>query len=167
MLQRIRLVSFDIEGVYTDGLKYFTAEGWTGMTFHTRDSFALELLLRGGFEVALVSTAQSQIIQERARALGVQHTFVGVQDKGSVLVTLRDRLGIREDEALHVGDDLWDLKAFRVVGVRVAVGDAVKEVKREATWIASARGGRGAVREVTDALFRARGVDIAELALGD
>lgn len=165
ILQKVRLVSFDIEGVYTDGLKQFTAEGWTGMTFHTRDSFALELLLKAGYEVALVSTAQSAIISERTRTLGIEHAYLGVRDKGDVLAGVRKRLGIDKEQALHVGDDLWDLPAFGVVGVKVAVGDAVNELKKEATWITSAVGGRGAVREVADALCTARGIDMAKLAL--
>lgn len=167
LLRRIRLVSFDIEGVYTDGLKHFTPEGWTGMTFHTRDSFGLELLLRAGYEVALISSAQSDMISERARTLGVRHIYVGVRDKGSVLVGIRNRLGINIDEALHVGDDLGDLAAYGVVGMKVAVRDAVAEVRREATWIVSATGGRGAVREVADTLCRARGIDLTKLALGE
>jgi 3-deoxy-D-manno-octulosonate 8-phosphate phosphatase (KDO 8-P phosphatase) len=157
-LERIRLIASDVDGVLTSGIVPFDAEGGRMGFFSARDGMAVTLCLQAGIEFAIVSGARSQALVARARELGVRHLYEGVRDKGACLTALQAELGIARDATLFIGDDVNDLSAFAAAGIGVAVADAALEVRAGAGWVTRAGGGAGAVREVVDAVLRARGV---------
>jgi 3-deoxy-D-manno-octulosonate 8-phosphate phosphatase (KDO 8-P phosphatase) len=155
--KNIRLLLLDVDGVLTDGQLFFDAKGEALKVFHVRDGHGLKMAMRGGIEVAMLSGRRSDAAFHRARELGISRFYEGLRDKVAVLEELLATLGLTPREVAMVADDLVDLPVLNRVGLAVAVADAVPEVKAAAHWVTSLPGGRGAVRQVTDLLLKARG----------
>ncbi|WP_250471179.1 HAD hydrolase family protein [Caballeronia sp. GAFFF1] len=166
---RIKLMVFDVDGVFTDGSLYFSAEGDTMKSFNSLDGQGVKLLERIGVQTAIITGRQSRIVAARAKELGITHLYQGVADKTVALAQLLDATGISAAECGYMGDDWPDLAVMRRCGFAAAPANAHAEVKERVHWVTEARGGHGAVREVCDAILRAQnGYDaLLAAALGD
>jgi 3-deoxy-D-manno-octulosonate 8-phosphate phosphatase (KDO 8-P phosphatase) len=153
---RARLVALDVDGTLTDGRILYSAEG-DSVSFDVRDGIALEWLARAGIVVAWISGRSSAATAKRAERLRVREVYLGVEDKRACLEALQAKLGISVDETIAMGDDLPDLALAARARTFVAPADARAEVLAAATHVMSSRGGRGAVRELTELILRARG----------
>ena len=152
----IRLLVLDVDGVLTDGRLYFSARGETLKVFHVRDGHGIKLLMAAGIAVAALSGRRSGALAARMRELGVPHVVQACSDKVAALHRLTERLNIDPLSCACIVDDTPDLPLMSAVGVAGAVADAHPVVLSAAHWIAKANGGQGAVRELCDALLRAR-----------
>ena len=152
----IRLVIFDVDGVFTNGLLYLSDDGTETKTFNVKDGHGVKLLMRAGVEVAIISGRRSAAVDRRMEELGVRHVFQGIRDKLAVFRDLIGRLGIEPAEVAYLGDDLPDLDVMRVVGLPAATGDAHPDLLPHAVWTSARPGGHGAVREFCDLLLAAR-----------
>ena len=155
-LADVRLVAFDIDGVFTDGRFYLSNDGVESKAFNTQDGFGVRALLKAGIDVAVISGRQSAAVDQRMNELGVQFVVQGNADKVAAIETIVRELDIDEKSVAYVGDDLPDLPLLRRAGVSVAVSNAREEVKAECDYTTKAAGGFGAVREVCDLILRAR-----------
>jgi 3-deoxy-D-manno-octulosonate 8-phosphate phosphatase (KDO 8-P phosphatase) len=155
-LARIRLLILDIDGVLTDGRLYFSARGEALKVFHVRDGHGIKLLLAAGVAVAAFSGRRSGAAAARMRELRVPHVMQGCLDKVAALHRLTDRLDLDPLDCACICDDTPDLPLMSAVGLAGAVADAHPVVLSAAHWIARANGGQGAVRELCDAVLRAR-----------
>jgi 3-deoxy-D-manno-octulosonate 8-phosphate phosphatase (KDO 8-P phosphatase) len=155
-LGRIGLLVLDVDGVLTDGRLYFSPRGEELKVFHVRDGHGIKLLLQSGVAVAAVSGRRSAAVTVRMRELGVRHVVQACQDKVAALSALNSRLGIGPLHTACMVDDTPDLPLMSAVGFAAAVADAHPLVKSAAHWTAKAAGGAGAVRELCDAILRAR-----------
>ena len=152
----IELVALDIDGVLTDGSLYFSGRGETFKVFHARDGHGIKLLMGVGIEVAAISGRRSAAVTARMRELKVRHVVQGCSDKVAALHKLTRQLRIEPLKCACVVDDTVDLPLMSAVGFAAAVADAHPLVLAAAHWVSAAPGGRGAVREFTDAILRAR-----------
>ncbi len=152
----MRLVAFDVDGVFTDGRFYLSNEGIESKAFHTHDGFGVRQLLEAGLDVAVISGRESAAVDTRMSELGVKYVIQGNSDKVAAFEALVNDLGINEVVAVYVGDDLADLPLLRRVGFSVAVSNAHDEVKAECDYTTDKAGGYGAVREVCDLVLNAR-----------
>lgn len=160
---RIRLACFDVDGTLTDGRLVYDGEGRETKAFHVLDGQGLKLLEENGVAVAFITARRNAAIQARARDLGLQHVYTGVKDKGAVLFQLCESLELSLEEAAHMGDDLPDLPALMQVGLAAAPHNAHPWVAERVHWIARARGGEGAARELCDLILEAKGLRAAIL----
>lgn len=156
-LQAVKAVILDVDGVLTDGGIYYDPTGREIKRFHVTDGLGIELLRHAGIRVAILSGRVSEALTRRAAELKVTECYQGIRDKKAQIEKLRQQWQLKTDELLYVGDDLNDLPAFEAVGVRVAVANAVAELKERAHHTTQASGGNGAVREVCEWLLKARG----------
>ena len=154
-LADIRLVAFDIDGVFTDGRFYLSDEGVETKAFHTQDGFGVRQLLNAGIDVAVISSRKSNAVEKRMAELGVAHILQGCENKVAALDSIIAELGITPAECAYVGDDIPDLPLLAHVGVSVAVANAVPELHDQCDMSTSAAGGFGAVREVCDLVLAA------------
>jgi 3-deoxy-D-manno-octulosonate 8-phosphate phosphatase (KDO 8-P phosphatase) len=152
----IELLVLDVDGVLTDGQLYFTARGETLKAFHVRDGRGIKLLAQSGIAVAAISGRRSAAVTVRMRELGVRHVMQGCSDKVAALASLAKRLDTHPLSCACLVDDTPDLPLMAAVGFAAAVADAHPLVLSASHWISTAPGGRGAVRELCDALLRAR-----------
>jgi len=155
ILEQIRLVAFDVDGVFTDGRFYLSNEGVESKAFHTQDGFGVRQLIKSGIAVAVISGRNSRAVELRMAELGVEHVVQGCKDKVAALDELAGRLGINIDQCAFVGDDIPDLPLLNAVGFSIAVANAVNAVKAQCDYTTSARGGHGAVREVSELVLAA------------
>jgi 3-deoxy-D-manno-octulosonate 8-phosphate phosphatase (KDO 8-P phosphatase) len=155
-LARIRLLILDVDGVLTDGRLYFGARGEALKVFHVRDGHGIKLLLTAGVAVAAFSGRRSGAVAARMRELRVPHLVQACSDKVAALHGLAKCLGLDPLDCACICDDTPDLPLMSAVGLAGAVADAHPVVLSAAHWIARANGGHGAVRELCDAVLRAR-----------
>jgi 3-deoxy-D-manno-octulosonate 8-phosphate phosphatase (KDO 8-P phosphatase) len=150
---KVKLLGLDIDGVLTDGGVTWHQDGTVSRRFDIKDGFGLVRFQESGGVVAVISSSTSQVGVERLTALGIQHVFTGVPDKAVQLTELMTQLDIDAEHVAFVGDDVPDLGCFDVVGISVAPADAATEVVARAHYVTAAAGGKGAVREVCDAIW--------------
>ena len=155
-LADVRLVAFDIDGVFTDGRLYISNDGIESKAFHTRDGFGIRQLIAAGLHVAVISGRESIAVEKRMSELGVHHVIQGNSDKVAAFDALAEELGISNFDAVYVGDDIPDLPLLSRVGFSVAVSNAHEEVKAATDYTTNNAGGFGAVREVCDLILNAR-----------
>ena len=154
-LGNIRLVAFDVDGVFTDGRFYLSNDGVESKSFNTQDGFGIRQLINSGFEVAVISGRQSAAVDRRMAELGVQHVIQGCRDKVAALDDLCVSLRLTAEQCAYVGDDVPDLPLLNAVGVSFAVANAVAEVREQCDFTTAASGGAGAVREVCELILGA------------
>ena len=157
----IRLVGLDVDGVLTDGGIYLGAVDGRPMEFkryEIQDGLGIYLMKRAGIRVAIVTGRVSDSVRLRAAELGVDDV---AQDpnaqKRPAFLAMLDRHGIDLSEAAFIGDDFPDMAVLHRVGLPVAVGNAVPEVKAACALQLERRGGQGAIREFAERLLKARG----------
>jgi 3-deoxy-D-manno-octulosonate 8-phosphate phosphatase (KDO 8-P phosphatase) len=154
---RIKLLILDVDGVLTDGGLIWHANGEESKVFHVHDGHGIRLLQRAGIEVALLTGRRSQVVDHRARDLGIKLVVQGSRNK---LADYEDILQLREldDQSVaYVGDDLVDLPLFRRVGLAVAVADGTAHIFPYCHASTESKGGGGAVREVCEFLLQVQG----------
>lgn len=158
---RVRLLGLDVDGVLTDNGVYIGPVAGARVElkrFDIQDGLGLILLKTANLPVVWVSGRASEATALRAAELRVDELLqVPGPRKAAAFEQVLQRHGIGWDEAAFVGDDLADLPILRRVGLPIAVANAVVEVKQVAAFVTHAAGGHGAVREVVEALLRARG----------
>ena len=157
-LKNIQLLLLDVDGVLTDGRIIYDDAGSQTKEFNVRDGLGLKLVMAAGIKVGIVTGRKSEALQHRCRDLGIQYLYDGVRQKDQLLEKIIEQTGADPDHMAFVGDDLPDLGLMRRIGLPIAVADAHELVKSYAGWITSAAGGSGAVREVCEALLKAREV---------
>lgn len=153
----LRLIAFDIDGVFTDGRFYLSDDGVETKAFHTQDGFGVRRVIDAGMQVAVISGRSSGAVEKRMAELGVQHVVLGCKDKVAALDSIAASLGINTAQCGYVGDDIPDLPLLNHVGYSFAVANAVAEVRDACDHTTTARGGHGAVREVCELILRSGG----------
>ena len=159
--RRVRLIGLDVDGVLTDNGVFIGPVAGQRVElkrFDIQDGLGLILLRTAGLPVVWLSGRNSEATALRAAELRVEELLqVPGPRKAAAFGEVLQRRGIPWEEAAFVGDDLADLPVLRKVGLPIAVANAVPEIKAVAAHVTAAAGGYGAVREVVEALLRARG----------
>jgi 3-deoxy-D-manno-octulosonate 8-phosphate phosphatase (KDO 8-P phosphatase) len=163
-LKLIRLVAFDVDGVLTDGGLYYSDAGEEFKRFNSLDGHGLKMLKATGVEIAIITGRSSRCVEARAKNLGVEHVYQGVENKLEAMVNLLDKLKLTRDAAAYVGDDVVDLTVMRHVGLSISVPDSPQLVRERSGYTTQCRGGNGAVREVCELIMSAQGTLDAQLA---
>lgn len=152
----VRLASFDVDGVLTDGRIYVDDDGRETKAFHALDGVGMKRLAAAGIAVAWITGSASPSVEHRARALGIAHLVRGTEDKLPAWTRLRASLGLAAVECAHIGDDLPDVPLLAACGFAASVPDAPDDVRRHAHYVTRRGGGRGAGREFAELLLAAR-----------
>jgi 3-deoxy-D-manno-octulosonate 8-phosphate phosphatase (KDO 8-P phosphatase) len=155
---RVTLLLLDVDGVLTDGKLVYDTAGRELKAFYVRDGHGIKMLQQSGIEVGIITGRRSEIVERRARELGIGLVCQGVADKRAAWQALLQEKGLTPEQTGYVGDDILDVPLLRVVGFAAAVGDAEAYVMEAADYVAARAGGNGAVREVTDFLLHAHGL---------
>lgn len=159
--RRIRFVGLDVDGVLTDGGIYLGSVGDVSHEFKRydiQDGLGITLMRRAGLRIAIVTGRVSESVRMRARELEIEDVAQDPSaNKLPALLNMLSRYGIQPSEAAFIGDDFPDMAVLRAVGLPVAVGNAVTEVRAASALRLERNGGAGAVREFAELLLKARG----------
>jgi len=156
-LKKIRLLVFDIDGVFTDGRLYILPDGAEVKVFNVHDGVGVFLARKAGLKVALVTGRSGKAVAHRAKELNVDKFMPKVQKKEDVLPELIRSMGCTADETLFMTDEILDLDAMDLAGVTACPADAAPEVKAKAHIVCVKGGGMGAVREIIEMVLKSQG----------
>lgn len=165
----IAAVVFDVDGVLTDGSLYYGIEGEQLKVFSARDGMGMAMLRDSGVRMGIVSGRSSPVIEERVRELGIDQIAFRRMDKALALEELATRWKIPVERIACIGDDVVDVPMLRRAGYSACPADADPRVLRVVDRVCESAGGRGAVRELAEAVLRARGdwsVQVERFELG-
>jgi 3-deoxy-D-manno-octulosonate 8-phosphate phosphatase (KDO 8-P phosphatase) len=152
----VRLALFDVDGVLTDGRIWYGPEGEAMKAFDVRDGHGI-VLLRDHVELGVISGRPGKTSERRLEELRFRHAIYGERDKLAGYARLA-HLGIPDEAVAYMGDDVNDLPLLGKVGLAACPADAHPAVRERVHFVASAPGGRGAVRELCELLLRAKGL---------
>ncbi len=148
---------FDVDGVLTDGSVLVMPDGLLARSMNIKDGYAMQLAVKKGYRVIIISGGDSQEVKERLNKLGVSEVWMSVGNKMQCLQELINKDGIGKEEVLFMGDDIPDLEAIQFVGLPCCPADAVIEIKEASKYISSFNGGKGCVRDVMEKVLKLRG----------
>lgn len=160
LLEQFKNIStfiFDIDGVLTDGTLWIYDDGQMVRRMNIKDGYALQLAIKKGYRVLVISGGNSEAVKERLRKLGVNDVFLKVENKSELLEQYRDTNGLHFQEMLYMGDDIPDYNVMKIVGLGCAPADAAPEIRHIAQYISPLNGGEGCVREVIEKVMKLRG----------
>ncbi|MFN4327877.1 MAG: KdsC family phosphatase [Limnobacter sp.] len=146
----VRLLGLDVDGTLTDGGLYFGQDGEVMKRFSVFDGQGLRLLMDHGVKVVWITARQSQIVEKRARDLGIFDLVQGCKTKLSAMDNIRTQLGLAWDECAFFGDDWPDFPVLKAVGLACTTPHSPAEMRAVANWTNSRPAGHGAVRELCD-----------------
>lgn len=155
-MQQIRLILSDVDGVLTDGSITFDNQGIESKTFHVRDGLGIKLWQRSGGRFGIITARSSHIVKVRMAELGVDVVRQGSEKKLPVGRQLIEEMGLEPEQVCYVGDDLSDLNLLAHVGLAVTVADGVPEAKDLAHFTTQSNGGKGAMRELIEAILKSQ-----------
>lgn len=156
--KNIRLLILDVDGVLTDGRIILDNRGNELKFFHVRDGHGIKMLLKHGIHVALITGRTSGVVEKRAKELGIRDVFQKSLDKRIPYRKLAEKYALHDSEIACVGDDIVDIPLLKICGLPITVADSHDTVKAVVKMTTREKGGRGAVREVSDFLLRAKGL---------
>lgn len=157
-LQKIKAFVFDIDGVLSNQTINLDVDGVPLRTINLRDGYALQLAVKNGYEVCVISGGNSEPFKKRLNSLGVENVYLGVSEKTSVLKAFMDESGLTREQVLYMGDDIPDYHVMKEAGVAVCPGDADNEIKQISLYISDKQGGKGCVRDVIEQVMRLHGL---------
>ncbi|WP_294445857.1 HAD hydrolase family protein [uncultured Mailhella sp.] len=152
----VRFLVLDVDGVCTDGKLYFQENGHPLKCFNAQDGIGIKTALMAGIGIGIITGRNDPCVLARMSQLGVRDYYAGFESKLPKLEAIRRKYHLRKEEMAYLGDDWIDLDPMRSVGMPMAVANAVAQVKKEALYVTSARGGEGAVREAVEFLLASR-----------
>ena len=155
--QQVKLFVFDIDGVLTDGSLYVFASGEQVRRMNIKDGFALQLAVKKGYGMMVMSGSQSEGVMRRLEKLGITDIFMNVKDKRQQLKDYTENKKFLSEQVLFMGDDIPDYLTMKSVGVACAPLDAMPEIRQAAHYISRCKGGEGCVRDVIEKVLKLNG----------
>lgn len=152
--KQITTFVFDVDGVLTDGTLFVFDNGQFVRRMNIKDGFALQLAVKKGYRVAIISGGTSDAVTERLNRLGINDVFMQVTDKNKRLAEYVQQHKLSWNEVLFMGDDIPDYVVMKQVGMPCAPADAASEIKQIATYISLTPGGQGCVRDVIEKVLK-------------
>lgn len=148
---------FDVDGVMTDGTLLVLPDGVMARRMNIKDGYALQLAIKKGYRVLVISGGDSPEVKERLNKLGVTDVWMKIHNKKQVLTDYLLKEGISKDQVLYMGDDIPDLDVIKLAGLPCCPSDAVQEIKDASLYISHLAGGAGCVRDVIEKVMKLRG----------
>lgn len=151
--EKITTFIFDVDGVLTDG-SVVLMNGEQARTMYVRDGYALQLAVKQGYRVAVISGGRSEEVRKRMEGLGVKDNFLSIQNKLEQYEAYKLEHGLSDEEILYMGDDVPDIQLLQRAGISSGPADADHEIKEIVDYISPFNGGRGCVRDIIEKVLR-------------
>lgn len=148
-MSKIKLLVMDVDGTLTDGKIYMGNNGEVMKAFDVKDGCGIkDILPTMGITPVIITGRVSQIVENRAKEIGITELHQGVRDKLAVLKEVAEKYAATPDEIAYIGDDINDLDCIEYCGFTACPADAVEEVKLMVSYVCENNGGKGAIREL-------------------
>lgn len=156
-LKSIKAFVFDCDGVLTDGSVTLMPDGEQVRKMSTRDGYALQLAVKKGFIVAIITGGSSSAVKSRMTRLGVNDVYLACHDKVRALKELMHIYSLNADDILYMGDDMPDYEVMQIVGLPTCPDNAAQEIKNLSDYVSHKGGGEGCVRDVIEQTMKVQG----------
>jgi 3-deoxy-D-manno-octulosonate 8-phosphate phosphatase (KDO 8-P phosphatase) len=157
LLKNINTFVLDYDGVLTDGKVILREEGEPLRTANVRDGYAIQLAVKRGYRVVIISGGRSNSVINRMRSLNVQDIFLGIEKKEEVLKDYMIKHGLSKENILYMGDDIPDYYVMQMAGIASCPADASEEIKAISHYISAYKGGTGCVRDIIEQVLKVQG----------
>lgn len=157
-LTNIRGIAFDVDGVLSPSTIPMDENGMPCRLLNIKDGYAIQLAVKKGLKLAIISGGRSKAVALRYRSLGVDDVYMGAAFKLPLFEQWLEEAGLDASETIFVGDDIPDLKVMEQAGVSVAPADAAWQVKEAADYISPYDGGHGVARDIIEKVLTAHGL---------
>ena len=153
-LKHVKAFVLDIDGVLTDATIHVTESGEQLRRFNVRDGYAMQLAIKKGYKICVISGGKSASVTLRLQGLGITDVHLGITNKLEVYNNFISQHQFTDREVIYMGDDIPDLPVMKIAGVRVCPADAVEEVKEVSDYISPKNGGEGCVRDIIEKVLK-------------
>jgi 3-deoxy-D-manno-octulosonate 8-phosphate phosphatase (KDO 8-P phosphatase) len=157
LLKQITTFIFDYDGVLTDGSVIMMPDGEALRISNIKDGYALQLAVKKGYNVAIISGAKSGSMIKRLEALRIKDYFLGIENKLETLQHYLQTRNIDPAQVLFMGDDIPDYQVMKAVGVAACPSDAAEEIREISKYISGFPGGKGCARDVIEQVMKVQG----------
>lgn len=157
LLPGVRAFAFDIDGVLSSQTVHMSEDGIPMRTANIKDGYVLQLAVKLGYKIAIITGGNTQSVRKRYEGLGITDIYMGQSTKMGAYTEWRDKHSLKDSEIMYMGDDMPDLPLLKVVGVPVCPIDACVDVKEVCRYISPFKGGECCVRDVVEQVLRAKG----------
>ncbi len=154
LFKPIKLIAMDVDGVLTNGSLLLLENGQMARTMNIKDGYALQLAVKHGYEVVVISGADDSAVQNRLQKLGITHIHLGVTDKAGLLKSLMTSRQLDASQVLFIGDDMPDYAVMQSVGLACCPSDAAADIVQISHYVSPVKGGAGCVRDVIEKVLR-------------
>ena len=153
-LVRVKAFIFDIDGVLSLQTISLNSFGVPNRTVNLRDGYALQLAVKKGYHIGIISGSNSREYQKRLRGLGINDIYLKSRSKLDSFNAFLNKHNINKSEVLFMGDDIPDFEVMKEAGIPVCPSDADSEIKQVSSYISDKKGGEGCVRDVIEQVLR-------------
>ncbi len=157
LFKSIKTFVFDVDGVLATDILVILQGGEMARNMNSKDGYALQLAVKKGYGVAIISGGSSEPVRERLERLGVQNVYLGIHDKKEKLLEYVQENNLQLEEILYMGDDIPDYLVMNLVGLPCCPADAVQEIKQISKYISPISGGKGCGRDVIEKVLKLNG----------
>ena len=156
-LKQIKAIIFDVDGVLSAETITLAADGEPLRTVNIKDGYAIQLAVKMGLRVAILTGGNTEAIRLRYERLGVEDIHMGCAVKVKTYEAFLRRYGLSDAEVMYMGDDIPDVEIMRRAGCPVCPQDACADVKAISLYVSPLKGGHGCGRDVIEQTLRAQG----------
>ena len=157
-LTSVKAVIFDVDGVLSLSTIQMSPAGLPVRTVNIKDGYAIQLAIKMGLKLAIISGGTDPSIEERYRKLGMKDIFMSCSTKIQVLHKYLADNNLSADEVIYVGDDIPDYEIMQIVGCPCCPADACSDIKEISTYVSPYEGGKGCARDIIEQILRAKGL---------
>lgn len=152
--KKIKLVITDVDGVLTDGGRYYSDKKEIFKKFHVRDGMGVNLLLRNGIKTVIITKEISKIVNLWAKKMNVSKVYSGIKTKENELEKICKSYKILPSEIAFIGDDVNDIELMKKVGLSATPSDGILQAIKIVDYVCKDSGGNGVFREITDLILK-------------
>jgi 3-deoxy-D-manno-octulosonate 8-phosphate phosphatase (KDO 8-P phosphatase) len=156
-LKKIKALVFDVDGVLSRETISMYPSGEPMRTVNIKDGYALQLAVKAGYHVAIITGARTEAVRVRYQGLGIKDIYIGASIKRDCFEELLTMYELQPDEVMYMGDDIPDYEVMQMCGLPCCPADAAHEIKALSVYISPQRGGEGCGRDVIEQIMRAQG----------
>jgi len=165
-LKKIKAFVFDVDGVLSCDVIPLAPDGDPMRTVNIKDGYALQLAVKKGYHVGIITGGYTDAVKLRFSRLGIEHIYMRCAIKTKDFADFLQKTGVSPEEVMYAGDDIPDYEVMKKVGLPVAPADACPEIKNIALYISPRKGGEGVARDVIEQTMKAQGHWMGEEAFG-
>ncbi len=156
LLPQINTLIFDVDGVLTDGSVTIMPNGEQIRSLNSKDGFAIQLAIRKGLRVCVITGGSSESIKQALMNWGIEDVYLKVSNKMDTYDDIKVMYDLKDEHIMYMGDDLPDYEVMKAVGIPACPNNAAREILDISKYISDRAGGKGCVRDIIEMVLRAQ-----------